>query len=85
MPPTVAFRCVLVHPIHTLPRALLSFPDRHARKVFCCVCEKRTWWMPEDSTGEEIVVTVKRWGTATGGVILVHRRWIGKRVRVALA
>jgi hypothetical protein len=80
MAPTTAFRCKSHVPESGL-QLTLRFSSRRPRKFYCVECNRRTWWVPEDSISEEFVATVKR-DTRSSAVIYVHHRWIGRKVRV---
>ncbi len=63
-------------------RVAFQFKTRRPRKMWCSICGKRTWWVPEDAMADELVVVVRQRTDAPSGIIFVHRRWVGRMVRI---
>ena len=78
----IAFVCKEHGTDATRMRVALRFKSRRPRKMWCGVCEARTWWVSEDALIDELTTVVRQRASGSGGLIFVHRRWIGRRVRI---
>ncbi len=73
------------HGLDATRRVAFRFKTRRSRKMWCGVCERRTWWIPEDALTDELTAIVRSdSGSGSSGVIYVHRRWIGRVVHIVL-